>query len=121
MNDIEFQKALHEYAQAYVDFTADESWASKNKLDAATRHYGQVSREYMIGIAWQNVVHPWDETLDWNEDNIVTGDGWCNLCWYPDGDARCLRCGHSVGGPFSCSCDDKQVIGPCVEKDIHTK
>lgn len=42
-----------------------------------------------------------------------TGAG-CWLCWAGDGDARCQRCGCSVGHP-GCQCDEGYLAGPCAE------
>lgn len=49
--------------------------------------------------------HPWGATPD---------DDTCDLCWHGDGDARCIVCGRSTSGEWTCDCDDGPTIGPCV-------
>jgi hypothetical protein len=60
-------------------------------------------------------VHPWGEP-----DLVLTPDSFaaapielCQLCFAGDGDARCIRCGRSTGGPLVCECAEGPAIGPC--------
>lgn len=45
----------------------------------------------------------------------VDGEEVCYVCVAGDGDARCQRCGCSVGHP-GCQCPEGYLAGPCMEQ-----
>lgn len=79
-----------------LKLTADQA------VEVVTNWLSAASRNAMVA----STVHPWDDG---------EGDGWCGLCMHGDGDARCLRCGRSTGGPHVCQCPAGALIGPCAQ------
>lgn len=60
---------------------------------------------------FEDVHHPWGDTDSYGVEDI------CELCWASDGDARCLTCGRTTGGPWACMCKNSR-LGPCVDVEV---